>query len=484
MKKPELLLPAGSLERMKTAFLYGADAVYCGTPAMSLRAKSKFTIEEVKEGVELANKLGKKVYLTLNLFAHNKDLDKLPEFVETLRDIKPHGVIVADPAVFMYLRENTPELNLHASTQSSITSWKSVEFWKNLGAKMAVLAREVSINDMKIIKEKCPDVKIETFLHGSMCMSYSGRCLLSNFLADRGANQGRCAHCCRWLYKLHIKLKDGNLKEIEINENNKDLFDFLIEEEHRPGDLLEVVETENMANILNSKDLCLLPKIPDFIESNIDCLKVEGRNKTQYYVAIIAKTYRKAIDDYVKDPKNWKVEDYLNELYTISNRGFSLAFADDDLKSYANNYDSTKSTSEQEFAGYITKIDDNFVYYLIKNKTIIGDNIEFITVNGDNIKLNVKNLIDAENDEHFNEVNSGLDKIVKIPFDDFDDYTKEELKNNLNELVVARKNKNISNIDKARINLDREAYKIEMQCGSVDKYEELKTNLLTLLNKI
>ena len=265
MKKPELLLPAGSLDRLKTAFLYGADAVYCGTPSMSLRAKSQFTMEEVKEGVELANKLNKKVYLTVNMFAHNKDLEKLPEIAKTLKEIKPHGVIVADPAIFMYLRENAPELNLHASTQSSITSWMSVNFWKNLGAKMAVLAREVSIEDMKEIKEKCPDIKIETFIHGSMCMSYSGRCLLSNFLADRGANQGKCAHSCRWNYKLHVKLKDGTLKELNLNEENRDLFDFLIEEEHRPGDIMEIIETEDGANILNSKDLCLLPRLPDFM---------------------------------------------------------------------------------------------------------------------------------------------------------------------------------------------------------------------------
>ena len=473
MKKPELLLPAGSFERMKTAFLYGADAVYCGTPSMSLRAKSQFTIEEVKEGVELAKQLGKRVYLTLNLFAHNKDLERLPEFVKTLREIQPHGVIVADPAIFMYLRENAPELNLHASTQSSITSWKAVEFWKNLGAKMTVLAREVSIEDMKIIKEKCPDVKIETFLHGSMCMSYSGRCLLSNFLANRGANQGKCAHCCRWLYKLHIKLKDGTLKEIEINENNRDLFEFLIEEEHRPGDLLEVVETEHMANILNSKDLCLLPKIPDFVNAGIDCLKVEGRNKT----------HRRAIDDYISDPKNWKAEDYLSELYTISNRGFSLAFADGDLEHFANNYDSTKSTSEFEFAGYITKTDDNFVYYLVKNKTVLGDELEFITPAGENIKLTVTKLVNSENDEELREVNSGLEMIVKIPFDDFTGYNKKFLKDNLKELVVARKSNNISDVDRARINLDKESYKIEMGYGSEEKYLQLKNELLKLLNK-
>ena len=468
MKKPELLLPAGSLDRLKTAFLYGADAVYCGTPSMSLRAKSQFTMEEVKEGVELANKLGKKVYLTVNMFAHNKDLEKLPEIAKTLKEIKPHGVIVADPAIFMYLRENAPELNLHASTQSSITSWMSVNFWKNLGAKMAVLAREVSIEDMKIIKEKCPDIKIETFIHGSMCMSYSGRCLLSNFLADRGANQGKCAHSCRWNYKLHIKLKDGTLKELNLNEENKDLFDFLIEEEHRPGDIMEIIETEDGANILNSKDLCLLPRLPEFINAGIDCLKVEGRNKTQYYVAMVAKTYRKAIDDYINNPKTWKAENYLDELYSISNRGFSLAFADGDLRNYANNYDSTKSTSEYEFAGYIVKSDDKYSYFLVKNKIVLGDKITFITPNGENIDYVFNEIIDGDNDLKLNEVNSGLDKVIKIPL-------------KLDDLIVAKKHKNLDPIDKARIELDKESYKIELGCGNQDKYNELKQELIKKL---
>jgi putative protease len=477
MKKPELLVPAGSFERMKTAFLYGADAVYCGTPSMSLRAKSQFTVDEIKQGVELAKKLGKKVYLTLNLFAHNKDLEKLPEFITTLRDINPHGVIVADPAVFMYFRENAPELNLHASTQSSITSWKSVEFWKNLGAKMVVLAREVSLPDMKIIKEKCPDIKIETFVHGSMCMSYSGRCLLSNFLANRGANQGDCAHCCRWLYKLHIKLKDGNLKEIEINESNRNLFDFLIEEEHRPGNLLEVVETEKMSNILNSKDLCLLPKLPEFINSQIDCLKVEGRNKTRYYVAMVTKTYRRAIDDYIENPDNWKAENYLDDLYSISNRGFSLAFADGDLKHFANNYDSTKSISEYEFAGYVTEVGDDYFYMLVKNKLVRNDIINFISPSGESITISIPELIDAENGNLYDEVNSGLNKIIKIPFSFFKNYKKELLP----VFSVAKKIKKLSAADNARLELDRESYKIEMGYGSVEKYNLLKNELLKIL---
>lgn len=477
MKKPELLLPAGSLDRLKTAFLYGADAVYCGTPSMSLRAKSKFTIEEVKIGVELAERLEKKVYLTLNLFAHNKDLEKLPEFVKILRDIKPHGVIVADPAIFMYLRENAPELNLHASTQSSITSWKSVEFWEKLGAKMAVLAREVSIEDMKTIKDKCPNIKIETFIHGSMCMSYSGRCLLSNFMANRGANQGKCAHSCRWLYKLNLRLKDGTLKEIEINNNNKDLFDFLIQEEHRLGDPLEIEEFDNMSHILNSKDLCLLPRLPDFINSGIDCLKVEGRNKTQYYVALVARTYRKAIDDYMKNPEGWNGKNYLDELYSISNRGFSLAFADGNLEHYANNYNNTKSISEFEFAGYVTDVVNNGFYVLIKNKVIVGDSIEFLCPNGTNINIKMQNLLGIIDNIEYSEVNSGTNTVIFIPFEwlPMKEYNAISM---IPELTVLRKIKNISETDRTRIALDKESYNIELGYSeSVERYNELKDNL-------
>ena len=323
--------------------------------------------------------------------------------------------LVADAAVFKYLRENAPELNLHVSTQSNVCSWLSVKFWEDQGAKMCVLAREVSISELKEIREKCPNIKLETFIHGSMCMSYSGRCLLSNFMANRGANQGKCAQCCRWSYKVHLKLKDGTIKELDINENNKDLFEFLLEEEFRPGQFLELVETEKRANILNSKDLCLLPRLSEFIESGIDCLKVEGRNKTQYYVALVAKTYRMAIDDYIKDPQNWDANKYIDDLYSISNRGFSLAFADDNLTQLANNYDNTKSTSDYEFAGFISDIKDDCFYFDVKNKLVEDDEIEFISPNRvDNIKVKLKQIIDAESNLDIKVVNAGQQPVIKI----------------------------------------------------------------------
>lgn len=242
LPRAELLAPAGSPEKLKAAIDYGADAVYLGTPDLSLRSRSEFTLEEVAEGIVYAHARGRKVYLTLNLFSHNDDIERLPQALETLKEIQPDGVIVADPGIFQLVQEQAPELPLHISTQANVCSWLSVKFWERQGAALCVLAREVSFKELREIREHCPDIALEAFVHGSMCMTYSGRCLLSNFMAERGANQGNCANSCRWTYKVHFQLKDGTLKELEINQENEDLFDFFLEEECRPGELLPIVE--------------------------------------------------------------------------------------------------------------------------------------------------------------------------------------------------------------------------------------------------
>ena len=211
-KAAELLMPAGSLEKLKVAILYGADAVYMGTPDLSLRTRSNLTLEEVLEGVAYARAHGKRAYLTLNLFAHNRDIEKLPEYVDTIRKVGPDGVIVADPGVFHFVKRAAPELKIHISTQANVCSWLSVQFWEAQGADLVVLAREVSFEELKEIRSQCPDIKLEAFVHGAMCMTYSGRCLLSNYMAERGANQGNCANSCRWNYKLKVRLKDGTLE--------------------------------------------------------------------------------------------------------------------------------------------------------------------------------------------------------------------------------------------------------------------------------
>ena len=281
MKKSELLLPAGSLVKLKTALLYGADAVYAGTPDMSLRTQSKFSLEELEEGIRIVHEVGKKIYLTLNLYIHNEEGKKLPQFVETLRRLKPDGVLMADPGVFYYLKEHAPELNRFVSTQANICSSQTVKFWQSMGAKLCVLGREVTFSEMEEIRKECPDVELECFMHGAMCMSYSGRCLISNFMADRSANRGKCAHCCRWHYKLHIKMKDGSVRELVIDDTNKDNFEYLLEEDFRPGELYEVVEDEHGSYLLNSKDI----KIGDLIAYTGHIAMIVGINNNDIYIA-------------------------------------------------------------------------------------------------------------------------------------------------------------------------------------------------------
>ncbi|MBM3590483.1 MAG: peptidase U32 [Alphaproteobacteria bacterium] len=379
LKKPELLMPAGNLDRLKTAILYGADAVYIGTPDMSLRVKSSFSLEDVVEGIEYAHSFGKKVYLTLNLFSHNKDVEKLPQFIETVKKVKPDGLIVSDPGVFQFVRQIAPELELHISTQANVCSWLTVDFWQKQGAKLVVMAREVSFEELKEIRQKCPDIKLETFIHGSMCMTYSGRCLLSNFMAERGANQGSCAHSCRWGYKLKIKLKDNTEHEIEITDQNKDLFDFFLEEEIRPGSLMPFEEDVNGSYILNSKDLCLLPKLDEYIQLGLDSFKVEGRNKTEFYVGSVARVYRSAIDDYLRDPQNWRADDYMDEINSVANRGYTLAFHEGRLTNLAHDYESTGSTSFYEFAGKVLEWRDDDIIIEAKNLLEAGDVLEFLS---------------------------------------------------------------------------------------------------------
>lgn len=462
--KPELLLPAGSLQKLKTAILYGADAVYCGTPGMSLRAKAKMTLEDVIEGVEFAHSHGKKVFLALNLFTHNRDIPRLKEHAEVIDKVRPDGVIVADVAVFKYMRENLPEIPLHVSTQSNVCSWLGVKFWEDMGAQMCVLAREVSFDELSEIRKKCPNIKLEAFIHGSMCMSYSGRCLLSNYFTGRGANQGKCAHCCRWNYKVHLRLKDGTLKEVPLNEETKELFDFLLEEELRPGDFLEIEETECGAYILNSKDLCLLPKLPEFLNTGVDCLKIEGRNKTQYYTGMVSRTYRKALDDYLKNPETWKPEKYMDELYTVSNRGFTTAFRTGDLTSVAQNYESTRSLSEYEFAGYVENWKDDNLNMLVKNKLKKGDELEFLSpVQFEPIILKISEFINSKNNQALDEVNGGEQIIIKIPSKWFGEKVDEKL---LPALSLVRKKRKLTDEQKERIESDKREFEREISKGN------------------
>ncbi len=304
MRKPELLIPASSLEVLKTAVLFGADAVYIGGEAFGLRAKAKnFSKEEMKQGIEFAHDHGVRVHVTANILAHNGDLDGARDYFRELKDMRPDALIIADPGMFTLAREICPEIDIHISTQANNTNYMTYLFWNKLGAKRVVSARELSLKEIREIREKIPeDMEIESFIHGAMCISYSGRCLLSSFFTGRDANQGACTHPCRWKYAVM--------------------------EEKRPGEYFPVYENDRGTYIFNSKDLCMIEHIPDLIDAGIDSLKVEGRMKTALYVATVARTYRKALDDYKKDPTLYQVhmDWYKDQISNCTYRQFTTGF--------------------------------------------------------------------------------------------------------------------------------------------------------------
>ena len=446
--RSELLMPAGSLAKLKTAILYGADAVYAGTPDLSLRTQSSFTLEELLEGVRFAHERGKRIYLTLNLFTHNRDIEKLPEFVKTVRTVNPDGVIVSDQGVFHYLREHAPELDLHVSTQANACSWLTVQSWAAMGAKLCVLAREVSFEELTEIREKCPDIKLEAFVHGAMCMTYSGRCLLSNYLAERGANQGNCAQSCRWNYKVRARRKDG--EEVDITPENKDDFDFYLEEEFRPGELMKLEEDDRGSYILNAKDLCLMPKLDDYLRIGVDSLKIEGRNKSEYYAAVTARAYRLAIDAWYADPENWSPDPYLREIYTLQNRGYSLGFHDGRLSNLAHNYERTDTVGGWLFAGLLERWDGDDMIFGLRNTLKVGAVIEFLAPQEiEPIRLRLYEFENADTGEVADKANPGQGRAIRIPAALFHNEDVANLKAMLPALTVGR--------TEAVLNEDRQA---------------------------
>ncbi|MBO6290153.1 MAG: U32 family peptidase C-terminal domain-containing protein [Alphaproteobacteria bacterium] len=439
MKKAELLLPAGSLVKLKTAILYGADAVYAGTPDMSLRTQSKFTLEDLKEGIDFVHSMGKKIYLTLNLYIHNEEAEKLPQFVQTLRELQSDGVLVADPGVFYYLQQHAPELKRFVSTQANICSGQTVKFWQSMGASLCVLGREVTFAEMEQIRAQCPDILLECFIHGAMCMSYSGRCLISNFMADRSANKGKCAHCCRWHYKMHLKLKDGTIKEVEINQDNAKAFEFLLEEEFRPGEYYEIVEDEHGGYLLNSKDMCLMPRLNDILRIGMDSLKVEGRNKTEYYAGTVARAYRQAIDDWYSDSEHWDYRKYMDDLYALQNRGYCLGFHDGKLTNISQNYEYTRTMGEWLFAGSIVEWQGDDAVFEVRNYINSGETIEFLIPNTmENLRLCLHEFEDATSGEITPKVSAGQGKKIRLRPNVWNKPV-EEIKKLLPQYVIARK---------------------------------------------
>lgn len=378
MRKPELLVPAGSLEVLKIAVIYGADAVYIGGEVFGLRAKAKnFSLSDMKEGIEFAHKHNVKVYVTANILAHNYDLDGVREYFEELKDVRPDALIISDPGIFTIAREVLPDMEIHISTQANNTNYGTYNFWYKLGAKRVVTARELSLQEIKDIRANIPDeMEIETFIHGAMCISYSGRCLLSNFMVGRDANRGECTHPCRWKYSLM--------------------------EEKRPGEYFPVMENERGTYIFNSKDLCMIEHLPDLIEAGIDSFKIEGRMKTALYVATVARTYRKAIDDYLESPEKYKenMPWYLDQISDCTYRQFTTGFfynkPSDDAQIYTNN----TYIKDYTFLGIIGDTDENGLYRIEqKNKFSVGEEIEVMKPDGENILVTVKRIVNDEGED-------------------------------------------------------------------------------------
>ena len=478
----ELLMPAGSLEKLKVAILYGADAVYMGTPDLSLRSRSNLTLEEVLEGVAFARAHGKRAYLTLNLFSHNRDIEKLPEYINTIRKVSPDGVIVADPGVFHFVKNAAPELKIHISTQANVCSWLSVQFWQALGASLIVLAREASFEELKEIRAKCPDIKLEAFIHGAMCMTYSGRCLLSNYMAERGANQGNCANSCRWNYKLKIRLKDGSLKELELNDETRELFEFLIEEEHRPGEAMLLEEDDRGSYILNAKDLCLMPRLDEYLALGLESLKVEGRNRSAYYVAVTARAYRMAIDDWRVDPAGWRPDAYMRELGTIPNRGYSLGFHDGKLTHHAHNFEDTHTLAAWEYAGMITGITEDAFLLAVKNRLEMGEVLEFVPhTSRAPLLLRIYQFEDVRNGRITSAegVNGGQKPLIRVPFAWFhEEDDAEALRHAFPVYTVVRKEQALRDDAWARLRLDRAAQTTELGRAGETAYQEKRQELV------
>ena len=377
MRKTELLIPAGSLEVLKTAVIFGADAVYIGGEAFSLRAKAKnFSLPEMEEGIRFAHERNVKVYVTANIFAHHRDIEEAGRYFEELRGMeeKPDALIISDPGLFSVAREVCPEMEIHISTQANNTNYKTYTFWNKLGAKRAVCARELSLSEIKEIRAHIPEeMEIEAFVHGAMCISYSGRCLLSNYMTGRDANRGACTHPCRWKYA--------------------------VVEESRPGEYLPVYENERGTFLFNSGDLCMIEHIPELIEAGIDSFKIEGRMKAALYVATVARTYRRAIDDCLKSEEIYRgnMEWYKREIGKCTSRQFTPGFNFGKPGRESQIYDSSTYQSEAVYLGMIEGTDRRgYAHLEQKNKFCAGDLIEIMKPDGRNIPVTVEAMEDEE----------------------------------------------------------------------------------------
>ena len=386
MKKPELLAPAGSFEKAKTAFRYGADAVYAGTSSLSLRSRAEMDDNDLVNTIQYAHRIGKKVYVALNIYAWDTMYEEIKQQARLLNSLKVDGIIVSDGGIVEILKEEAPDVDIHISTQANVVSLHSSMFWYHNGAKRVILGRELNKEQIREIMEHKPmGLEVEMFIHGAICFAYSGRCFLSDFLASRSANLGDCAQSCRWAYNLYA------------------------EEANNPGNLMPVEHDEKGTYIFSSKDLCLIKQLPEIIEMGVDSLKIEGRLKTEYYLATVVNAYRNAIDDYMQNPKDFNPKKYLKELEKTKTRGLTTFYYEDRNNKDIQEYEGKQYNPDYEFGGKVVQIEENgTVVVEIRNRLQVGDTLEILLPGKiEPVCFTISNLWDAETKEEIPFVNPG-----------------------------------------------------------------------------
>ncbi len=397
MKKPELLAPAGSFEKAKTAFMYGADAIYCGTSSLSLRTRAEMNDSDLVKTIEYAHKIGKRVHVAINIFAWDESYEEIKKQAKILNDLKVDGIIVADGGVVDVVKEVAPDVDIHISTQANTVSFHSANFWYKNGAKRIILARELNKEQIKyMIKNKPKDLEIEMFAHGAICFGYSGRCFLSDFLACRSANLGDCAQSCRWAYNVYV------------------------EEKNNPGNLMPVDDDKNGTYIFSSKDLCLIKEIPEIMEMELDSLKIEGRLKTEYYLATVINAYRTAIDDYFENPEQYDYKKYLNEIEKVKTRSLTTFYFNDRNNRDFQEYEGKQYNPNFEYGGKLLEYNSEKSKVEIKNKLKVGDVLEVIIPGKiESREFEIKQMWDSETEEAIESVNpgrAGQTVKINIPF--------------------------------------------------------------------